>query len=134
MKLLLDTNIFLEIILEQNRSEEARALLGNPREEELFLSDYSLHSIGLLLFRRREHEVFQKFLNDIVINAGVAVISLLAEELDTVVTAAHTFNLDFDDAYQYAVAEKYNLTLVSFDADFDRTERRRKTPADFVEK
>jgi hypothetical protein len=28
------------------------------------------------------------------------------------------FTLDFDDAYQYCSAEKYHLTLVSFDGDF----------------
>nr|HID14904.1 PIN domain-containing protein [Anaerolineae bacterium] len=39
------------------------------------------------------------------------------------------FRLDFDDAYQYVAAEEYGLTLVSFDTDFDRTERGRKTPA-----
>jgi len=38
------------------------------------------------------------------------------------------YNLDFDDAYQYITAEKNDLTLVSFDADFDRTERGKKSP------
>ena len=30
------------------------------------------------------------------------------------------------------MAEKHDLTLVSFDADFDRTDRGRKTPADIL--
>lgn len=38
-------------------------------------------------------------------------------------------NLDYDDAYQYTIAKKYNLTLVSFDSDFDLTERGRQTPS-----
>ena len=42
------------------------------------------------------------------------------------------FNLDFDDAYQLVAAEKQQLTLISFDGDFDRTESGRKTPADFL--
>ena len=42
------------------------------------------------------------------------------------------FNFDFDDAYQYVIAEKYNLTIISFDTDFDRTERGRKTPAEII--
>jgi len=29
--------------------------------------------------------------------------------------------LDFDDAYQYALAEKHDLIIVSFDSDFDKT-------------
>jgi len=36
------------------------------------------------------------------------------------------------DAYQYVAAGKHNLTLVSLDADFDRTERGRKTPAEVL--
>jgi len=59
MKLLLDTNIFLEIILEQENAQEARDLLSRVGAHELFVSDYSLHSIGLLLFRRRQHDVFR---------------------------------------------------------------------------
>lgn len=39
-------------------------------------------------------------------------------------------SLDFDDAYQYVAAEKYTLTLISFDTDFDRTERGKKTPGE----
>jgi predicted nucleic acid-binding protein len=40
------------------------------------------------------------------------------------------FNLDFDDAYQYVVAEKRKAVIVSFDGDFDRTEQGKKTPAE----
>ena len=46
---------------------------------------------------------------------------------------SRSFNLDFDDAYQYATAEKYNLIIVSFDGDFDRTERGRRTPTEVLQ-
>ncbi len=36
--------------------------------------------------------------------------------------------LDFDDTYQYFSAKKYNLTIISFDKDFDKTVIGRKTP------
>jgi uncharacterized protein len=42
------------------------------------------------------------------------------------------FGLDFDDAYQYAIAGRYGLTIVSFDKDFDRTTKGRKEPAEIV--
>ena len=48
------------------------------------------------------------------------------EDLKTLNQPIQKFNLDFDDAYQYAVAEKYDLQLISFDKDFDSTERGRK--------
>lgn len=42
------------------------------------------------------------------------------------------FSLDYDDAYQYTAAEKYNLTIVSFDSHFDETELGRKMPWEVV--
>ena len=62
-------------------------------------------------------------------NTSLTMVSLTAKELDRVIDASTAFNLDFDDAYQYTVASKYNLTIVSFDADFDRTDLGRKQPA-----
>jgi len=46
------------------------------------------------------------------------------------VEAMELHRLDFDDAYQYTAAAEYNLALVSFDSDFERTPRGRLTPAD----
>ncbi len=65
-------------------------------------------------------------------NAGMTVASVPAEDLQSVADVALRFNLDFDDAYQYVIAEKFNLTIVSFDSDFNRTERGRKTPAEVL--
>ena len=45
-------------------------------------------------------------------------------------TKARVILLDFDDAYQYAVAERYDLTIVSFDHDFDQTKKGRVLPKD----
>jgi predicted nucleic acid-binding protein len=133
VRLLIDTNIVLEVILEQAKAEEAQALLVKTEEHEFFISDYALHSIGLLLFRRKQHHVFQEFVNDMMFQAGMMVASLSVEDMVSVIEAAKRFGLDFDDAYQYAVAEKYGLTIVSFDADFDHTEQGRKTAGEILE-
>lgn len=129
MRVLLDTNIFLEIILDQDRASEAKTLLAETGAHEFFMSDFSLHSIGLLLFRRNSHEVFRQFTSDVMVAAGTQVVGLPTEEMDAMVCAAQQYTLDFDDAYQYAVAQKHKLTIVSFDGDFDRTDVQRRTPA-----
>lgn len=128
--MLVDTNVFLELLLSQVRAAEARQFLETAERHEFFVSDYALHSIGLLLLRRKQPETFRQFLSDVT--AGVRMVSLLASELGAVIDAAARFSLDFDDAYQYAVADKYGLTIVSFDADFDRTARGRKAPAEVL--
>jgi hypothetical protein len=46
MRLLLDTNIFLEAILGQTSADDVKLLLAQGDAHELFLSDFSLHSIG----------------------------------------------------------------------------------------
>ncbi|MEK6681419.1 MAG: PIN domain-containing protein [Nitrospirota bacterium] len=132
MRLLIDANIFLEVILEQEKAGEARELLKAPDDHELFVSDYAVHSIGLLLFRRKQHDIFREFVKDMIFDTGIEMMSLFAEDMDAVINRAQRFRLDFDDAYQYVTSERYNLTIISFDNDFDRTERGRKTPAEVL--
>lgn len=132
MRLFFDTNIFLEVLLGQAGSEEVIALLNTGDRHHFYLSDFTLHSIGVLLFRHKLHEDYQQFIKDIVFTSGFTIISLSPEEMTAVSQAALKFNLDFDDAYQYCSASKQNLTIVSFDKDFDKTDIKRKEPAGFV--
>ena len=132
MKALLDTNIFLEIILSQERAEEAKELLLKSGQHEFFITDYSLHSIGLLLFRKKQHEAFRAFVEDVLLNGGIGLLSLYSDEMETVISASQKFSLDFDDAYQYAVASRYDLVLVSFDTDFQRTDTGHKMPSEIL--
>ncbi len=129
MRLLLDTNVFLELLLAQEKAGEVRTLLQKTEAHDLFISDFALHSIGLLLFRHGQPETFRQFLSDLVLNAGLRMLWLLPGEMGPVIESAKRFRLDFDDAYQYAVAEKYELTIVSYDSDFDRTTQGRMVPA-----
>lgn len=132
MKLLLDTNIFLEIILDQEKAPEAKSLLLQTKQHDFFISDYSLHSIGLLLFRKNRHAMFQKFIQDVILNAGIEVLSVTADEMSSVIRSAQKFGLDFDDAYQYTVAATTKIEIVSFDSDFNRTDLGRKIPAEIL--
>lgn len=49
---LVDTNVFLEVFLEQKRAEESREFLLNAPADSLHISDFSLYSIGIILMRR----------------------------------------------------------------------------------
>ena len=132
MRLLIDTNIFLEVILDQEKAADAKALLAKTDEHEFFISDYSLHSIGLLLFRRKQHDTFRQFIADMILNVRARIATLPPEDVEAIIGPSQKFNLDFDDAYQYAAADKYDLIIVSFDSDFDRTGRGRKAPAEVL--
>ena len=126
---LLDTNIFLELLLDQKESESVRALLSSQTPDELSISDLAFHSLGIILYQKNAAHLFTDFVRDLFGEGGIAIISLGSEDMERLEQVATTFNLDFDDAYQYIVAEKFGLTLVSFDTDFDRTDRKRVIPA-----
>ena len=128
---LVDTNIFLEALLEQERASEVQLFLQSTDLSAIYMTDVSLHSIGIILFRLKNLTLFTSFLEDMVVD-GISILSLAPEDLRTLEQPVNQFNLDFDDAYQYAVAEKYNLQLISFDQDFDRTDRKRKEPIDIL--
>jgi len=132
MRLLVDTNIFIEVLLNQASAGDARIFLENRKGHELYISDFALHSIGLLLFRHKQHQVFRQFLQDVIDRSGVGMVSLSAPEMDAVVDTATKFNLDFDDAYQYSAATRHGLKIVSLDADFDRTTDGRLLPTDVL--
>jgi len=125
---LLDTNIFLEVMLQRDKSKAAKNLfIANP-STDLFITDFSLHSIGVFLFQRNQPETYVRFVKDVIIETGVTVIGLDPQEVPALAEVSRRFCLDFDDSYQYAVAQKYGLEIMSFDSDFDRTERGRKIP------
>lgn len=128
---LADTNIFLEALLAQDKKDEVQSFLQTIDLSTIFITDLSLHSIGIILFRLKNFELFISFLEDIVVD-GVGVLSLKPEDLKALNLTAEKFNLDFDDAYQYTVAAKYGLQLISFDKDFDQTERKRKEPVEVL--
>jgi predicted nucleic acid-binding protein len=129
---LLDTSIILELLLDQDRADEVERFLRSTPPEELYLSEFALYSLGIILLRSQEYDIFLRAVEDLLTIGGLQLVRLGVSEMPDLVRAAQVYNLDFDDAYQYALAERYDLSLVSFDADFDRTERQRRTPGEVL--
>ena len=126
---LVDTNVWLERLLDQERSEEVGQFLDSISSEQLFITDFSFHSIGVILNRLNRMEVLLDFVQDAFINGAVVLIHLDPQDTQLLTHVIDKFGLDFDDAYQYVAVEKYDLIIVSFDRDFDRTERGKRTPS-----
>lgn len=114
---LADTNIFLEILLKQDKEEDCKKFL-NGNIANLHITDFSLHSIGVILFRYDKENIFQKFVEDVIPNAKL--LSLPMELYGEVIDAGKSLNLDFDNAYQYSIAKYYRLKVVTMDRDFER--------------
>lgn len=112
---LVDTNIFLEILLKQAKSQKCKDFL-DQNVSDLSITDFSLHSIGVILFKQNEDDLFLKFLNDTLPKVNLT--SLPKEQYKEVLTNRKKQKLDFDDAYQYTVCKHYGFKLATMDQDF----------------
>jgi predicted nucleic acid-binding protein len=125
---LIDTNIWLERLLEQERSDEVGGFLDRIPSNHLFITDFSFHSIGVIMCRLNRMNVYLNYIKDIFFYGSVTIIRLEPDDMKRMVEVMDQFKLDFDDAYQYTAAEKCSFTLISFDGDFDSTDLGRKMP------
>ena len=114
---LADTNIFLEILLNQDKRKKCKKFL-DKNINLIHISDFSLHSLALLLFRYNKEDVFQKFIKDFL--PKTKLLSLPKEEYKNLTESKKNLNLDFDDLYQYNIARFYNLNIVTLDNDFQK--------------
>jgi predicted nucleic acid-binding protein len=114
---LIDTNIFLEILLGQEKKTDCKEFL-EEHIGNLNISDFSLHSIGVILFRYGKEDLFKHFLDDVL--PSIDILSIPGNLYHNVIHHKKRLNFDFDDAYQYSIAENYGLTIVTLDNDFKK--------------
>lgn len=115
MMYLIDTNIFLEILLGQERKEASKSFL-RKHSGELFISDFSLHSIGVVLYRLDRMDQFTRFVEDMQID----ILTLSRTSYKDLEKTCKDQCLDFDDSYQYEIAKENDLDLVTYDKDFSK--------------
>ena len=125
---LVDTNVWLELLLEQEKADEVRKFFLYVEARFLAITEFSLYSIGIILTRLKKHELLKDFYSDTIEDSGVSIVRLSVTDLKQISDICNEFQLDFDDAYQYIASEKYDMTLISFDSDFKRMGKKSKTP------
>jgi len=134
VRYLVDTNIWLERLLNQDNSEVVSQFLKTIPPTQIFVSDFAIHSIGVILGRLKKMETLKMFLKDLFINGQIEQLVLEPLDLIDVADNINKYSLDFDDSYQYTVAEKYGLVLVTFDKDFKIAGLKKKTPQEIIGK
>ena len=125
---LVDTNIWLELLLEQEKTEEVKSFFHKIDTNDIHVTEFSIYSIGIILSRYGKTTLFRNFISDLIYESQVDIVRLEGEDYYKIIEAIEAYSLDFDDAYQYAAARKMNLKLVSFDTDFNRTPEKRLLP------
>lgn len=114
---LLDTNIFLEIFLSQNKKDLWKKFINNNLGN-VFISDFTWHTLGIILLKYKKYDIFLKFLDDII--DAIKIIYLHLNFYKELPSVSKELNLNFDDVYQYIIAKYYNLIIVTMDKDFEK--------------
>ena len=133
IEFLVDTNIWLERLLNQERSLEVKEFLDNSPSELIIISDFSLHSIGVIMSNLKKYEKYAIFIDDLFNHGEVTQLALDPQGTKEVMSYIEKSNLDFDDSYQYCLSKKYGLEIVSFDQDFLKNNIKVYTPKEALD-
>ena len=132
MTLLIDTNIFLELFLDQERADECEKFLTKVSSGEIegVVTKSSVHAIEAIL---NDPVLIQGFLRNLMGSVGLEVYNTTLEDEMTASMLMESIGLDFDDSLHYYVAKKLGVeAIISFDKHFDKVDLVRKEPSDFL--
>lgn len=107
-------------MLVQDKREACKKLL-KEKLGSVCISDFSLHSIGIILFRNDKENIFAKFASDVL--PRVDMLALSKEAYIDLPEIRSNSGLDFDDAYQYKLAKENGLEILTMDTDFRKVKQ-----------
>jgi len=82
---LIDTNIWLELLLNQEKAEEVRQFNKRIEGHLLAITEISLYSIGVVLSRLKRDDAFLDFLSDTIEDTAVVRIRLGLNDLKKII-------------------------------------------------
>ena len=106
MNCLVDTNVFLEILLNQAGRKKCEAFLQGEKGAA-WISDFTLHSIGVLLFRQKRPELFGRFAADTL--PQFTILSLSKAGYSRLAGVSTRHSLDFDLMLQGPIGSNYEI-------------------------
>ncbi|MGC8832108.1 MAG: type II toxin-antitoxin system VapC family toxin [Thermoproteota archaeon] len=130
--LLVDTNIFLELCLGQDKAEECEKFLQkiSSGELEAVVSKFTIHAIEAVL---NDSALILVFLRNVQGSLGLNVYETSIEDEMAASMLMDKIKLDFDDAIQYYLAKKLGVeAIVSYDKHFDKVDVKRREPSEFL--
>ncbi len=119
---LVDTNIFLELFLDQEKKDKAGEIFKKIENKEIkaVLSGFALHTIEYVLSLKNRTDILRDFLFSISSFENLSVYFTSVEEDLEIINISEKLKLDFDDANQYFVAKKFGAGIITFDKDFKK--------------
>ncbi len=128
---LIDTNIFLEVLLGRQKCAECVSLLKKVANGNMvgLTSSFAIHSIELVLLANGKGTALKKFLKELASMENLFIYHTVISDELKIIDLMEKTGLGFDDAIQYFVAKQFNCkAIISFDKHFDGLEIARKEP------
>jgi predicted nucleic acid-binding protein len=129
--LLVDTNIFLEVLLSRGKKEECKKLLKTLQDGKKsgIVTDFTIHSIIVIMDSLNKLNELKTFLLSLLAYKGLHIhYTTIVDEVKATEISIQQ-NLDMDDAIQYSSALSANAeAIISFDKHFDALKIPRKEP------
>jgi predicted nucleic acid-binding protein len=119
---LVDTNIFLEVLLSRPRKEECKKLLKTLRDGKNsgIVTDFTIHSVIVIMDELKKLNELKKFLLSLTAYKGLHVYQTKIADEVKATELATAQKLDMDDAIQYSAALSANAdAIISFDKHFN---------------
>jgi len=132
--LLIDTNVFLEVMLAQSKRKACIEFLNAVRagKQKAAVTDFTIYSIMIILDGRGKLSELGRFLRSLSAYKGLTLYAASLEDKVDAVELAANGEFHVDDAVQYASARRLRAkAIVSLDRDFDNREIPRADPDDF---
>jgi len=131
---LIDTNIFLEILLAQEKKDECIALFKEIENDNISaaVTKFSIHSIEVIMGNYRLTDELRIFLESLSELKSLHIYTTnISDEINAI--DEMELGLDFDDALQVSTARELNAEIISFDKHFNNLEGiQRLNPSDVV--
>lgn len=132
--ILIDTNIFIELLLDQEKSSQCQKFLAKASRGEIkcVVTSFTVHAVEGLLTQKSKK--IENFLKNIEKSTGIQVIQTEIGREREISKIAQESELDFDDSLQLSTARRTGAEkIVSFDSDFDNKDVERVTPSQVIE-
>lgn len=128
--MIIDSNIFLEVLLKQEKSENCRIFLNKTisGEAEGIVPDFVIDSVLLIMKRDSINTKEMKmFLQKILKSRGIRIYSIGIKDRVKALNLMDSYGLDYEDALvlQSAIATD-SEEIMSFDKHFDRVKEIRR--------
>ena len=132
----IDANIFVELFLHQEKSQECEDFLEKVKDGEIecVTSDFNIDGVLLAIYRAtKDVKLMEKVLTAILSYSGLTFYFLTMEDRLKALSHGKTYSLDFEDSMALQAAIASGCTkIISFDKHFDGLPIKRLEPKDAI--